>query len=344
MPNQRDIAKALGVNQSTVSLALRGDASISKRVQNRVREAAKRLGYHPNAYVTALMSHVRSGRKVTAKGIIALLVNYTSKQEWLQNHVYRAYYEGVMQRGTELGFRVESFFIQEPDMATSRIEPILFARGIQGVIVAPPNPGNRKLELHWERYAYVGTGYPTEDQQFDRVANDHYQNVAIAFRELFQLGYKRVGMCLPASIYNNTRRYRWVAGFLECQERLSRGCRIPLFIGRPNEVPLDKFRRWHARWRPDALVTISGQEQPWLDAMSLQSPEDICLVCLARPPGSPFAGVEERSDCLGSTALELVAAKIARNEYGPPSLAKLILIEGRWTGGKKIQATHRDAL
>ena len=41
----KDVASALRVSVSTVSLALRGDARISASVQRSVKEEAKRLGY-----------------------------------------------------------------------------------------------------------------------------------------------------------------------------------------------------------------------------------------------------------------------------------------------------------
>ena len=343
MPNQRDIAKALGVNQATISLALRGDSSISVEMQNRVRETAERLGYRQNAYVAALMTHIRSGQKPTEKGVIALLVNAGSEQAWLQNYSYAAYYEGVMRRSSDLGFQVENFFIQAPDMSPPKIDRILHARGIRGVILAPPYPAPRTFALCWERYACVGTGYTQEDQQFDRVANDHHQDVVVACRELSRLGYERIGLCLPEYIFNG-RGPRWVAGFLTCQERLPRKLRIPVFAGSPQEGSFQKFQQWRERWRPDVLITLSGYEKEWLDAMHLRVPEDIGLFCLIRPPDSVFAGVEERNDCLGSAALEIVAAKIARNEYGPPPLPRLILIQGRLAEGGSVQATHRDEL
>jgi LacI family transcriptional regulator len=336
MPTQRDIARALGVNQATISLALRDDSSVSDTMKRRVRATAKRLGYRPNSFITALMSHIRSGRKVVDQGTIALLINRASEKEWLQNHICASYYKGVLHRSRELGFKVEAFVLHAPGMTAQRIDHILYTRGIRGVILAPPYRSVRDCALRWERYACVATGYAEEHQPFDRVANDHHQNVALAFRELTRLGYSRIGMCLPIPTYNN-RRYRWTAGFLECQESLPRKLRIPLFAGSPADAPLEKFRKWYEGWRPDVLITVAGAEKKWLDALRLKVPKDVGLVCLAHPPESAFAGVEERSDCLGSTAFDLVAARIALNEYGPPSLPKLTLIEGRWLGGKSVR-------
>jgi LacI family transcriptional regulator len=44
----RDIAKAVGVSQSTVSRALRSDPRVAEETRQRVVEAAQRLAYTPN--------------------------------------------------------------------------------------------------------------------------------------------------------------------------------------------------------------------------------------------------------------------------------------------------------
>ncbi|WP_172960948.1 LacI family DNA-binding transcriptional regulator [Oceaniglobus roseus] len=52
--NLRDIADAVGVSVSAVSLALRGEARVSEETAERIRAAAKRLGYVPNRAASAL--------------------------------------------------------------------------------------------------------------------------------------------------------------------------------------------------------------------------------------------------------------------------------------------------
>ena len=138
MSIQTEIAKLLGVSQATVSLALRGERRISQATILRVRAAAEKLGYHPNAYVNVLMSHIRSGKKLSDKGVVALLVDTRSQRDWHSIESYKIFHEGVLRRGQELGFRVESFFLREPGMSVSRVERILQTRDIRGLIFAPP--------------------------------------------------------------------------------------------------------------------------------------------------------------------------------------------------------------
>ena len=336
MPNQRELAKVLGISQSAVSLALRGDASISEALRKRVRTAAKRVGYRSNPYVRALMSSIRTDRKPCDQGAMALVVDVFREKEWREHPSYSVYYHGLARRCSELGFQLECFFLMDSGMCPSKVDAILYARGIRGVILAPPYLGNRKLGLIWNRYACVGTGYGWEHQQFDRVGHDHDQNVVTAFEKLRELGYLRIGMCLP-SFYVNGRGTRWLDGYLVCQHRLQKGGRIPLFIGSEEEKSFPGFREWYLRWRPDVVLGLYGEERRWLDAMGLRIPEETGLACLIRPRGSRLAGIDDRFDHIGAATAELVASKISFNQLGIPSDPKLILVEGRWVDGRSLR-------
>jgi LacI family transcriptional regulator len=335
MPNQRDLARALGVNQATISLALRGDPSISPRMRRRVRDAAARLGYRPNAYVAMLMSRIRAGRKSGEQGVIALVVDARSEADWHRVQSYRIYQQGVAARAAELGFRSECFFLRAPGMNAATLDRIFQARGIKGIIMAPPYRGNRSLALDWSRYAGIGCGHGREAQQLDRVANDHAQNVLIAFHELAQLGYRRIGMCLGAGVAQS-RGLKWMAGYLEAQAGLPARGRIPLFLDDGEDDILIHFRGWHKKWRPEVLLTLTGQEKRWLEAMKLRVPQDIGLACLVRQRGSGHAAIDEKNEVIGAAALELVVSQMTRNEYGPPLHPKLVLIEGQWVGGTSV--------
>lgn len=52
--SQRDIAKILGVNVSTVSRALRGMEGVSAEVRDKIVTLAKEQGYRPNPFATSL--------------------------------------------------------------------------------------------------------------------------------------------------------------------------------------------------------------------------------------------------------------------------------------------------
>ena len=143
-------------------------------------------------------------------------------------------------------------------------------------------------------------------------------------------------MTVPA-FFAQGRGARWLDGFLLCQHRLPRERRVPVFVGSPDDAEdtFPAFRRWHARRRPDALLTFYGHEQTWLQILSLRAPDDLGLACVIRPPGSAFhAGINDRYGDIGAAAVELVASKITLNQFGVPACPKFILIEGEWVHGK----------
>lgn len=355
IPNRREIASILGMSQSTVSMALRGDRRISAEIRQKIQVTAGRLGYHTNAYVNVLMSRVRSGRKFSDKGTIAMLVDTPSQEAWYVISSYPLFHQGVLRRGEELGFRVETFFLRSPEIDASKIDRILYSRGIQGIILAPPYKGNRALNLSWERYASVGVGFGSEKQELDRVVFDQIENINIAFDELLNLGYRRIGTVLNEPVKRGSSRgFKWFAGFLECQDRLPPSqrislCRLPAYyadraskdfkseIAAIEREGYNIFLPWFKKWRPEALLTINGFEHRWLESLGVRFPEEIGLACLATPVRPGFARIEEKAEEVGATALEVVASKIARNEHGLPKHPKITMIEGEWINGDSVR-------
>lgn len=280
MPTQKEIARILDLSQTAVSMALRGDLRISPQVRKQVRETAERIGYRPNAYVTALMSHIRAGRKPSEKGAIGLLIEALSEQSWYEIESYRIFHQGVLRRGKELGFHIESFFLQKPGMTAERVDQILHSRGITGVILAPPYRSNRTLHMHWDRYAAIGVGFGWEQQELNRVAYDSQQNYVTAFNKLRTLGYKRIGTVLGKTVAEGNRHgIKWYTGYLECQNSLPEAEKIPMLIS-DNPPPgaqiieaydqamAHRLLAWIKKWNPDALITMIGSERKWLNTLN----------------------------------------------------------------------------
>ncbi|MDF3128549.1 LacI family DNA-binding transcriptional regulator [Kiritimatiellaeota bacterium B1221] len=356
MINQREIAEALGVNQSTVSLALRGSKRVAPALRRKIRDTAKQMGYTPNPSVNAVMARIRSGKKISGQGVIALMIAAKSMKEWYEIETYRIFHQGVIQRGMELGYRVENFFLAAPDMDCENLDKILTARGISGIIFAPPYYGNRRLKLNWDHYAAVGIGFGREEQDLNRVVYDSLQSFTTAFHELQKLGYRRIGVIIHQNMIIGSRHgIKWYTAYLDCQNDLPKKNRIPVFpINSPDppwepwpsdlkEQEFHNFQHWLSKWKPDALLTTIGEEISWLKALNIEVSRDIGVACLALPKNSSYAGINEKSDVIGATAIEWVAGQIAQNDLGLPAHQKTMMVEGVWVWGETVKSRTRTS-
>ena len=345
MPNQRAIAAAAGVTQAAVSKALRGDRTISEHTRKRIEEVARKLGYRPNSYVSTLMSHIRAGRPLQDKGCIGFLVDAKSEKHWFGHaggYAYRLQCQGARRRAEELGFATELFYLHDAAYGGKRIERILQARGICGLALMPSPASARGSEvaLDWDRYALAAISYLWENLSVDRVSTHHRHNVEMAFRQVVDRGYERVGMCLPPEAVEGVDN-SWRERFLLWRERTPPKHRIPLFVGKPGITPRERFFSWLKKWKPEVLVCLIGHEKEWLDELGLAVPEDLAMVCVNRRPGSAFSGVEENLERIGAAVVDAVASHIERNEFGPTPHPKLILIEGSWKEGRTLPAMRK---
>lgn len=122
-PTITDVAEAAGASRSTTSRALTGTGYVSPAVRDRVRKAAKRLGYVPDA--------LARGLKQRSANTIGLLVSD------LRNYFYAQMASGASQAAKELGFAI--MLIDTGGHGTDELTAAehFVAQRVAGVIVTP---------------------------------------------------------------------------------------------------------------------------------------------------------------------------------------------------------------
>ena len=166
-----DVAAAAGVSRATVSYVLNGvDARVSEGTRERVLEAARTLGYTPNAMASAL----RAGR--TSVVIFAL-------PNWPLGPVVAELLSGSVGELDRLGYTPLVHFVHAsgPDglqRACDRVRPVgliapasalpplelLRANGTRGIVTLgpPPEPGVPSFTLEQERVGVVAIEHLAE--------------------------------------------------------------------------------------------------------------------------------------------------------------------------------------
>ncbi len=346
IPNvsMKDIAERAGVSVSAVSLSLRNRPNISPEMKARIAKIADELGYRPNPFVAALMRSRRRNQPIKAQPVLALVCALDRPDAWRSSPstTVRLIRQGALERAATLGYRAQEFWLHQEGMSASRFSDMLYARGIQGILLGPLADGASPPDLRWDHFAAVCIGVPSKSLALASVGNDHYFSALRTVQECHELGYRRPGLVLRSS-QRERFQGRWEAGFFTAQTMLPKiGRTRPLLVDNLEDLeafPLADFKRWLTREKPDVIITYNAElVEKALLRLKLRVPTDLGLVSLSCPAVQHrISGVYQHGDLIGATAVDVLVGKIERHERGLPDQAVTTMVIGRWNPGETLR-------
>jgi len=325
-----DVAKAAGVHYSTVSLALRGDVRIASATRENVQRIAARLGYTAHPAARALVERRRS---TPVRGpVIAWIENHPPEVAQGSTAYRDSVLEGATRLAKTLGYEWRTFRIGTTGIAAEDLDANLRQAGAECVIIGQFIPGHAELQLDWERYCIVRIDSQFLSTSVHCVSSDRILNVRRAFREMWSLGHRRIGLC-ASRMQEDCTRQRHAMGYLMEEECLEPSERIPpLFYPygtRPKELAKE-LSFWISKHKP--AVVLYDFDSRWLGHATPASPTRWINLCEARiRPG--FGGIDPMAATVGEKAVETVAMLLRTGERGIPRFAHDTYIEGRWNYG-----------
>jgi LacI family transcriptional regulator len=341
MPTVRSLARALGLSAATVSNALAGHGRIAAATQQRVRNAALAAGYAHNPLTGTLMSALRRSRGHTFRGVLAA-VELHEPQRPPHGAFHRELLVGARARAEQLGFKLTEFCVGQDDLTVTRLDYVLRARGIHGVLLLPAWNSPDWSQLDWSHYAGIYTDYNVGRPMLHTVCCNHYRSMMLTLARLAERGYSRPGLFLERA-RNERIHHRWGAGFHAFQESTTRANAVPpLFT---SEIKRETFVAWFRRHRPDVVVSHHTETIAWMESCGARVPEThgfLCLNLLYKK--RPCAGLDQQPRELGARSVEMLIAQLQRNERGVPEWPTTTTIPARWVEGPTLRrAENRDA-
>ena len=335
----RDIADTAGVNQSTVSRALRNDPSVSEKMREKVRKIADELGYRPNPFVSAFTAQVRGYRRSPQHATIALLNTYRDdeKMEFIDR-----YTQGAIDRAEQLGFRVDVFHFQKLGRKDARLLQILRSRGILGLLILPLPIYENLKTLDVEHLACATIDVSDKLPAISHAVPDYFRHMQTTLEKLQTAGYKRVGFCTKPTEISSFAHYS-MASYLLWQQRQPVRARLKIHVDSgQNEhraEDRDAFFKWLETSSPDAVVSNDIRYYHWMVEAGIEIPGEMGFCTLSiEDPREELAGIDQRQQLVGAAAMDLVVGHIFRNEYGLPIAMKTVFVDGIWHDGKTVKA------
>lgn len=334
----RQIAEKAGVSRMTVSMALRNHPRISEKTRQRIHAIAEKLGYRPDPLMQRAMSHIRSVKtNIRSVETLGYLVSFPpTRNGWQQQTTnWIEHHEGARQRAAEMGYALEDIWTKEPGMTGKRLTQILLTRNIRGLIIAPFQRVYGHLSLDWQEFAAVIISQVLYSATLDRVTVDSYANQMLLLRHLKRLGYRRIGLVLSTPTLKAIN-HTYQAALQIYQNGVPQRNRIPTlqFL----EFRQEHFAKWFDKYRPDAVVGISPYVRDAIVGCGLKIPDDVGFATLRRlGPTDSCSGIDQQNARIGAHAVELVAARLQRNDLGCNISPKLVCVSGVWEDGSTVR-------
>ncbi|MDI1250692.1 MAG: LacI family DNA-binding transcriptional regulator [Lacunisphaera sp.] len=332
---QKIVALAAKVDPSTVCLALNNSPNLPAGTRDRIIAIAAKLGYQRDPMLGALAAYRRGAAEPAFHGVLGWIVTSAGGYNWRLPPEYRDYHTGAIAAATQLGYQLETLDLNDYSSNPKRLNGVLRARNIRGILVCPQPQAHTLLDLKIEDLSAVTFGYTVKSPQLHMVSSHHYAAIRQTLGELRARAYKRIGYAIPQS-HNERLDHNYMAGYLLEQSQWPVDERLPPFVGEPRIGP---FRSWLRAARPDALVTTHYVFPEMVAALGIKAPDKLGLAIISLADNvHAYAGIDEDSREVGRVAIGLLASLVERGEKGLPARPQRVLVRGIWREGQSLRA------
>lgn len=345
----QEVAQAAKVHQTTVSLALRNDPRLPEKTRRHIQAVADRLGYRPDPMLAAL-NYYRSGRRpVKAPTTMAFLLNFRDREEMETSHAHRLFLEGARKQAAQVGYQLETFYVgHNASGAGQRVERILKARGIGGLILAAFGDKMIKFQMNWDNFSVVRIESQQLEGELHMVSSHQMEVTREAVRRLHHLGYRRIGLAVGEreEVY---LRNAFTAGYYVEVELHPDVMHLPPLLLPAGVSAADaapQLARWSKAHEIEVIASNWGGVTDALRLMGRRVPRDIVVASLdLNPDCAPNAGMRQNHRIVGERAVEQLAILMRTNQRGLCRPHNNTLIEGDWVDGSDVPPcrTARDA-
>lgn len=203
--NLKELAKLLGISQTTVSRALNGYPEVSDATRGRVLAAAKRHNYRPNTRAKGLAT----GRTMAIGHVLPVSTSHE-----MFNPVFGGFLAGASESYTRAGYDLVLSVVGDDD-EEGHYRDLAAKRSVDGLIVHAPQHGDGRIALLKDLgMPFVVHGRASDvDPEYAWVDINNLRAFRRATEFLVDLGHTRIALINGPDFYDYARRRR--AGYTE---------------------------------------------------------------------------------------------------------------------------------
>jgi DNA-binding LacI/PurR family transcriptional regulator len=303
-PTIIDVAKRAGVSKSLVSLVMRNSPHVSEARRIAVLEAAKELGYRPNALARGLVQ----GRTSTIGVLLSDLHNpfFAEIVDGIEEETSISQHKTLLGSGN-----------RDPRRETQTLEAML-ERQMDGVILVSPSISTSEINATAENIPVVLVGRRVRNRTLDCVVNDDFAGAVLAVEHLAELGHRRIAHISGGRGAGARARLR---GYRHAMQRLDLERHTQVAPGAYTDQGGYSGAKWLLGTEPLPTAIFASNDFAALGALSavsevgLSVPDDISLVgydntYLATLSNISLSSVNQPRREMGALATRLLLERI----------------------------------
>jgi len=330
-----DIAAQAEVHPTTVSLALRDHPSIPPATRARIRAVAKEFGYQRDPLLDALNFHRAQRNPHARRASTAFVVHAGTTRLFSGNHYQPLVYAGAKAAAEAHGHSLEIFVVGQGHLAPARLNTILTARGITGVLLSTFEIDIGQLDLDWSQFCAVKIECLHLAPNLDAVSNDQLQVARLAMRRLRALGYRRIGLATAREDQTRLGESFGMGVLVEQASLPENECVPPLIFGLADVPVLHRLiPEWMRANQVDVIISNWNELFDVFATANIKLPDEVAFALLDVPPSMPhIAGVVQNHRLVGQRAMEQLAIMTDSYQRGVPEAQSVTYIPGYWQDG-----------
>lgn len=343
-PSLRAIAKAAGLSVGTVSQALRGRGSTSKKTQEFVRNLAEEMGYVPDPLMAQMGARSRQGKslKTHIPILIAVFRPGSIRPEELDHFMEETIHREALSHGYAATCRI----ISAREELTRQLREFYW-KGGRGVLLWNVHDQAWLQGQDWANFCVVQIGSRHFYPIFHTVENDAKLGFVMALEKACELP-EPFGIIRhhhePQIVLDDLARNGIEAHY---RQRLPKGKMLPT-LPQPFGEKLDKavkaVVKWWERYQPPVIIGFP-KARYMLEISGIYAaskPRFIC--CDSRHSDEIEEGVCEPVEEICRQAMERLEGMIRRKEQGIPVCPSISSLQPQWKERKKQGgASRKDA-
>ena len=331
-PTARDVARRAGVSLGTVSHAFHYPHKVRPPTLEKVRRAARELGYEPNLAASLLRAGPLQKNAVRKRMSLGFV---TAEQTAACREGYTYFMRPVQLRCTELGYGFERVDLNL-ESTPAAWERMLRARGVAGLILGPMYDPPPLDSVDWDLFSVVRLGRYATVGNFHTVRPSIFPEVMEGWRQLRSRGYERIGACF----------FQHTPYVVDDDERV--GAYFAARAGDPGAVAIPPlvlpawdpaaFDLWWQKHRPDAVIDFALCTWRHLQREGVEVGKDCGFMTIGGNQGMPqFASFIEDEEGIGRSGVDLCDQLIRHGERGLPNRPSQVSLGCIWTAGETVR-------